>query len=178
MGANAGCHLLRPRPQLPAVIVPQPPILFPASLYTVAPMPLPAVLTPELTTALPTFPLDRIGPPPHLRRRADSIREPRPEPFEPPPASAAPLTAPQLTTPGNPVQQAASRRHTTGVLSQARNELRLLYSRRLDRQAAATRAQASEYVRQAEAALAQGDLVRAQMLAQKAEQLARFLLGQ
>ena len=169
--ALSGCGLFHRAPQPPPVLIPQPPILFPAPPDT--PMPPPtsfAVLdaAPDFSFAV-TF-----GPPPRpAPRRSPEVAAGTPPAAPPEPAPAPPLT-PALT----PQQQAAVRNQALAALERARNDLRLLAGRRLFGSAAATRAQAGEYVRQAEQALQEGDAMRAQTLAAKAETLARFLLGQ
>jgi hypothetical protein len=96
---------------------------------------------------------------------------------EPHPEAAPPPAPPQLSV-LSPYQQESYRRAALQALNNARRDLQTLYNRRnLDPQAVATRGQADEYVHQAQQALAQGDAVRAQTLAEKAETLARFLLN-
>jgi hypothetical protein len=84
-----------------------------------------------------------------------------------------------LLTPGlTPSQQQEYRNSTTNLLNQARRDLNVLNGRNLNTEQVATRTQASEWVRQAQIALNQGDLVRAQNLARKAAVLTRALFEQ
>lgn len=176
----SGCGLLRrPAPQLPAIVVAQAPILLADGAAERAPMPPPQVLTP-LTDPPPLLadagapPL--IGPPPPAPRRSDSAGDRREE-SPPAPTSALASTPPQLSPGLSPQQQAAYRRSVLALLRQTQNDLKQLYGRNLAGEAAATRSQASEYVRQAQQALSDGDMLRAQTLAAKAQTLAQFLLG-
>ncbi|HUX67985.1 MAG TPA: hypothetical protein VMV31_10920 [Terriglobales bacterium] len=173
--ASSGCALFHRRPpEPPPVVIPQPAILLapPASEPPMAP---PAELEP-LRAAPPAWLLGlRLAPPPPPRRnhevapaRNDRVAT-APAPADQPP--------PQLTAGLSPQQQAAYRNRTLALLQRTQRELAILQQRRLGAEASATRAQAGEYVRQAQQALGQGDVVRAETLAQKAETLARFLLG-
>jgi hypothetical protein len=172
--AGTGCGVFHRRaPQPPVVLILQPPILLP-SLTADPPMPPPPDFEPMAVDAPPEFPLGSIAAPPPPPRRAPG--DETADRGEHPAATPAPAP-PQLTslTPG---QQDNYRRAALLALDRAQSDLRLLYNRRgLNSQAVATRAQADEYVHQAQQALAQGDLLRAQTLADKAETLARFLLG-
>jgi hypothetical protein len=114
----------------------------------------------------------QVGPPPRPapRRVPEVVAE------APPVTDTAP--PPPLTPALTPQQQAGIRNQALAMLQRARKDLAILADRRLSDNAAATRAQAGEFVRQAEQALQEGDAVRAQTLAAKAETLARFLLGQ
>jgi hypothetical protein len=114
----------------------------------------------------------QVGPPPRPAPR----RVPEVVPEAPPVTDTAP--PPPLTPALTPQQQAGIRNQALAMLQRARKDLAILADRRLSDNAAATRAQAGEFVRQAEQALQEGDAVRAQTLAAKAETLARFLLGQ
>ncbi|MGH9466171.1 MAG: hypothetical protein ACRD1Y_02330, partial [Terriglobales bacterium] len=98
------------------------------------------------------------------------------ETVAPPPVSATP--PPPLSTGLSPQVQTAYRDQTLTTLQQAERDVQTLTRRSLTGDAVATREQATEFIRQAQAALSVGDLVRAQTLAAKAETLARFLLGQ
>lgn len=173
---SSGCALFHRRPpQPPAVVIFEPPILLP-SLIAEPPMPPPDVFTPAgLLDARPEFALGMVGPRPPLPRRPNEVArsDEHPDAATPPP----PAVPPQLSS-LSPYQQENYRRAATQVINSAQHDLQLLYNRRnLDSQAVATRAQADEYVHQAQQALAQGDLVRAQTLAEKAATLARFLLN-
>ncbi|MGH9488520.1 MAG: hypothetical protein ACRD04_13145 [Terriglobales bacterium] len=166
-----GCGLFHRTPQPPPVYIFEPPMFFPAS--PPGPMPDPVVLTPDPAAAPPwTFALEIGPPPPRPRPR----RAPEREPLHP--AAPEPPPPPQLNPGLSAREQTAYRGQVLATLQSARSDLRQLARRALSSTAAATRAQAGEYVRQAQAALAQGDLLRAQTLADKAETLARFLLGQ
>lgn len=176
----AGCGLLRrSEPQPPAIVVPQPPILLADGAAERAPMPPPSNLVP-LEAPVPILadvgapPL--IAPPPAQAHHSEGGDERRDE-MAPASNPAMPPTPPQLSAGLSPQQQADYRRSVLGILSQTQNDLKALYSRTLNGEAAATRSQASEYVRQAQQALADGDMVRAQTLAAKAQTLAQFLLG-
>jgi len=175
--ANSGCALFHRRPPgPPPVVIVQPPILLPAPAYD-APAAPPATLTP-LWQAPPRWllalRLPRLAPPP-ARRNSDAAppRSDRPQA----PTANADQPPPQLTAGLSPQQQNAYRSRTLALLQRTQRELAILQQRRLSAEASATRAQAGEYVRQAQQALGQGDVVRAETLAQKAETLARFLLG-
>jgi hypothetical protein len=166
----AGCGLFHHAPpQPPPIVVLQPPLIFPAP--PPAPMPLPYVLTPELGPLPPLADVPGYGPPPRIAYR----RRPAPQPNPPAQANVAP---PPLTAGLTPQQQAYYRRQANATLYRAGLVLARLNPRRLSPAAAATRAQANEYVRQAQQALASGDVLRAQNLADKAMTLARFLAGQ
>ena len=170
---NAGWGLFHHAPAPPAVLIPQPAIVLADDSAALAPMTPPEQLTPMPLGPLPVFPLPAAAPPP----RPFEVRNPRPRPAAA--AAGPPPPPPQLTISLNPAQQQAYRRNTMAVLGRTRSDLRRLYQRRgLSAEAAATRAQADEYVAQAQQALTQGDLIRAQALARKAETLTRFLLGQ
>lgn len=178
--AAAGCGILRrSAPQPPPIIVPQPPILLADGAAERAPMPPPSNLVP-FTLPAPILadagapPL--IGPPPAPIRHSEGGDERREE-LPSISANTLPTTPPQLSAGLSPQQQAAFRRSVLGMLSQTQSDLKALYGRTLNGEAAATRSQASEYVRQAQQALADGDMVRAQTLAAKAQTLAQFLLG-
>ncbi|MGH9475161.1 MAG: hypothetical protein ACRD1C_02390 [Terriglobales bacterium] len=168
--AAGGCTLLHRNPPLPPVVIVQPPLIFPAP--PPAPMMEPAELTPVDGPA-PVWEPVVVAPPPVERpRRAPEparAEHPTPPPDMPPPPLNAGLS---------PREQFTYRGQTLAALQRVQRDLTLLSRRSLAPAAAATRAQAGEYVRQAQSALAQGDLVRAQTLANKAETLARFLLGQ
>ena len=174
--AGAGCGVFhRHAPQPPVVLILQPPILLP-SLTADPPMPPPPDFEPMAVDAPPQFPLGFIAPRPPLPRRAPGD-EAADRGEHPAPASTPAPAPPQLTS-LTPSQQDNYRRAALLALNRSQSDLRLLYNRRdLNPQAVATRAQADEYVHQAQQALAQGDLLRAQTLAEKAETLARFLLG-
>ncbi|TAN23516.1 MAG: hypothetical protein EPN33_05055 [Acidobacteria bacterium] len=168
----SGCGLFRRTPPLPPVIIVEPPLFFPA--LPPAPMPPPADLNP-LTAPPPawTLALD-VEPPPRWRPR-------RVAPAESPafrPQADLDKPQPQLSPGMSQQQRFAYRGQVQATLGRAARDLAVLSRRSLSANATATRAQAGEYVRQAQEALQQGDLVRAQMLAAKAETLARFLLGQ
>ncbi|MGH9395061.1 MAG: hypothetical protein ACRD1E_12885 [Terriglobales bacterium] len=176
---GSGCGLFQRRaPQPPAIIVLQPPILL--APPSPAPMAPPEVLTPALdgpNAAAPDLGLALILLPPPPRRLVASDHNPEragENAAAPPAADAAP---PQLSGGVSPAQATASRQRTIIVLNQTERSLQLLNARRLNAEDTATRAQAGEYVRQARQALAQGDVVRAANLADKADTLARFLLG-
>lgn len=173
-GLAAGCGLLHHGPPMPPpILILQPPLIFPAP--PPAPMPPPFLLAPAPAPALaallvPDLPF---GPPP----RRDAYRAG--PAFQPKPAATPPSPPPPPLTAGlDPQQQAYYRRQAAATLQQANAVLQRLQARRLGPAAAATRAQANEYVRQAQQALALGDVVRAQTLADKAVTLARFLAGQ
>jgi hypothetical protein len=169
--ALSGCGLFHRAPQPLPVLIPQPPIVFPAP----PPTPMPPPTSYAVMDAAPDFSFAvALGPAPRpAPRRAPEVVAATP-PAVPPESAPPPPLTPALT----PQQQAAVRGQALAVLERARNDLRLLAGRRLFGSAAATRAQAGEYVRQAEQALQEGDAMRAQTLAAKAETLARFLLGQ
>lgn len=168
----SGCGLFRRTPPLPPVIIVEPPLLFPAP--PPAPMPAPADLNP-LTAPAPDWTLAlALPPPPRLRPR----RVAPAEPSVPRPQADVDKPQPQLSAGMSQQQRFAYRGQVQATLGRAAHDLAILARRSLSANAAATRAQAGEYVRQAQEALQQGDLVRAQMLAAKAETLARFLLGQ
>ncbi len=174
-GFAAGCGLFHHAPpQPPPILILQPPLIFPAP--PMPPMAPPYVLAPALAPppALAALLALRApyGPPP----RRDFRRGPAPAPK---PAAPAPASVnPPLTAGLNPQQQAYYRGQAVATLRQAGAVLQRLDARRLSPSAAATRAQANEYVRQARQALALGDVVRAQTLADKAYTLARFLAGE
>lgn len=178
--ALGGCGLWqRSAPQPPPVIITQAPILLADGAAERAPMPPPSNWVP-LAAPAPILadagapPL--IGPPPAPAHRSEGGDERR----EDVPAIAtnnAPATTPQLSAGLSPQQQANYRRSVMGTLSQTQSDLKALYNRSLNGEAAATRSQASEYVRQAQQALADGDMIRAQTLAAKAQTLVQFLLG-
>jgi len=176
----SGCGLFhRQPPQPPMVLIPQPPILLPAAPLGEPPMPPPAVMNPTTASTLPPITPVQVGAPPPPPRRTPENSSSHwgrhlPAADKAPQPDAAP---PQLTTNLSPAQQSEYRRNTLALLNRTQSELRTLYGRpNFDAQAAATRAQAGEYVRQARVALLQGDLVRAQTLAEKAQTLANFLL--
>lgn len=173
---TAACGVFHHRPpQPPAVLIMQPPILLP-SLVSEPPMPPPPDFYPEAVDAPPQFPVDVVAPRPPLPRREPG--EDAASRVEHPAPAATPAPAPPQLTSLTPGQQNNYRRAALLALNNAQRDLRTLYNRRnLDSQAIATRAQADEYVHQAQQALTQGDLLRAQTLAEKAATLARFLLG-
>lgn len=168
----SGCSLFRRTPPLPPVIIVEPPLWFPAP--PPAPMPPPADLNP-LPAPAPDWTL-AIEVPPAPRLRPRRIAPAEPVPF--PPQAELDKPQPQLSAGMSQQQRFAYRGQVQATLGRAAHDLEILSRRSLSANAAATRAQAGEYVRQAHEALQQGDLVRAQMLAAKAETLARFLLGQ
>lgn len=167
--ATTGCGVFHRAPPLPPILVFQPPILFPAP--PPAPMPPPTSYAVDGTPPDFTFVMP-VGPPPRPAPR----RVPEVAAEAPPVTDNAP--PPPLTPAFSPQQQAGIRNQALAILQRARKDLATLAGRRLFGGAAATRAQAGEYVRQAEQALQEGDVMRAQTLATKAETLARFLLGQ
>ncbi|HXE31051.1 MAG TPA: hypothetical protein VN515_04555 [Terriglobales bacterium] len=180
-GCATGCGFFQRRPPAPPpIVVLQAPILLPNPAQE-PPMPAPAVLTP--TTAPPPQLSARtiVGPPPHSapRRTAENASRAPDRPAPPPVDTREPLPAgPQLTPRLSPAQEAADRRNISNSLDHTRRALTVLNARHnLTVEALATRNQIAEFVRQAQEALAQGDLVRAQTLALKADTLARFLLG-
>jgi hypothetical protein len=169
-GLAVGCGLFHHAPpEPPPILILQPPLIFPAP--PPAPMPLPYLLAPELGPLPPLADAPAYAPPPR-----EAPRRPAPPPRQP--AAAPPLTSPPLTAGLSPQQQARLRRDAARTLGEAGAVLAGLNGRRLSPSAAATRAQADEYVRQGRQALASGDVVRAQTLADKAITLARFLAGQ
>jgi hypothetical protein len=171
--AGSGCGVFHRAPRPPAVLIIEPPILLP-SLIAEPPMPPPGDLYPVALADPPAFPLGAIGPRPAPVRRAGNGELTRPEPRP----EAAPAPAPPQLSSLTPYQQESYRRAALQALNNARRDLQTLYNRHnLDAQAVATRGQADEYVHQAQQALAQGDAMRAQTLAEKAETLARFLLN-
>jgi len=183
LGVGAGgCGLFQRRPALPPIVVLEAPILL--APPNPSPMLPPAVLAPPLDSpadSLPDF-ADSLAvaaalPPPP--RRASAPERPAPGDERPPmpAAAAADGPPPQLTTGLSPAQASEARQRTLNLLSQTDRALLTLNARRLNAEDSATRAQAGEYVRQARQALAQGDVVRAENLADKADTLARFLLG-
>lgn len=167
-----GCALFHRSPPLPPVVIPQPPLIFPAP--PPAPMMPPADFMP-VDDPPPAWAAMVAGPPPPVAERARRAPEAARDDH---PATAPETPPPPLNAGLSPQEQFAYRGQTLAVLQRAQHDLALLAPRALSANAAATRAQAGEYVRQAQQALAQGDLVRAQTLANKAETLARFLLGQ
>lgn len=174
--ASAGCGLFHRQPPLPPVVIVEPPILLPAPASQ-APEPPPAVLVP-LADSPPLWLLAwRLpSPPPPPRRVAEA--PPRSDHALPAPLPPVQAPAPPQMTAGlSPEQQRAYRARTLLLLQQTQRELDVLNRQQLNAEGAATRSQAGEYVRQAQQALDQGDVVRAETLAQKAETLARFLLG-
>lgn len=176
-----GCGLFQRRPALAPIVVVEPPILL--APPNPAPMLPPAILTPALDSPADSPPdfsdslaiAASLPPPP--RRTAVPGRAAPPDDHPPvaPPLTDAP--PPQLTTGLSPAQTAEVRQRTLILLSQTDRALQTLNLRRLNAEDAATRAQAGEYVRQARQALAQGEVVRAENLADKADTLTRFLLG-
>ncbi|MGH9412915.1 MAG: hypothetical protein ACRD0Y_04160 [Terriglobales bacterium] len=168
----SGCALFHRAPPLPPVIIVEPPLLFPTP--PPAPLPAPADLSPIIPPALSWKLALNIAPAPRPRPRRvappqAAAPEQKPDPNQPPPQLSAGLSQ---------REQFAYRDQVQASLVRAQRDLKILAARSLSFSAAATRAQAGEYVQQAQQALKQGDLVRAQMLAAKAETLARFLLGQ
>lgn len=175
---GAGCGVFhRAAPQPPAVVLIEPPMLLP-NLVAEPPMPPPDTLDPlalDSLDALPAFDLGYVAPRPPLLPRRPEIAS---RDDDHPDAVPAPPAAPPQLSALNPYQQQNYQRAAQQALNNARRDLQTLYNRRnLDAQSVATRAQADEYVHQAQQALTLGDVVRAQMLAEKAETLARFLLG-
>ncbi|MGH9415725.1 MAG: hypothetical protein ACRD01_03780 [Terriglobales bacterium] len=171
--AAGGCALFHGPPPLPPVIIPQSPILFLAAPPSPPPMPLPNALNPAVAGSdAPVFAALAMPPAPVPPRRA-----PAPERRAPAPA-AADAPRPQLSAELSPAQRNAYRGRVQQLLGRAQSELATLYRRNLGNEAAATRAQAGEFVHQAQQAIEQGDWVRAETLAQKADALARYLLGQ
>ncbi|MGH9481080.1 MAG: hypothetical protein ACRD1L_03215 [Terriglobales bacterium] len=176
---SGGCALFHRAPVPPPVVIPQPPVLFVASPPSPPPEPPPAELLPARWAGEPPPLLlaeAQLPPAPPLPARREG-EVARGDHAEPPPAPTTPPPPPQLSAGLSPAQQAASRDRTRALLAETERALKILNTRRLSGDAAATRAQAGEYVRQAQQALDQGDLVRAETLAQKAETLARFLIG-
>ena len=173
-----GCGVFHRSPPLPVVVIPQPPILLPGpAIYP--PMPPPSEFAPleEDATyewAASLAPDLNLSAPP--RRLAESERPRRDQP-EPPTSTQPDQPAPQLSVGLTPAQAAVARQQVEQRLAVVRHEMVLLGPRRLDATDSATRAQVGEYFRQANDALAQGDWVRAQNLADKADTLARYLLG-
>lgn len=178
----SGCMIFhRNPPQPPTVVITQPPIIVEQPPVVANPPPLPAPPPANVPSGSPP-PVVKPAPVTPPPRRAPA-RPPEPKPDEhpdtpaPAPATDQPAPVPQLSDGLSASQRAQYRRSISAAMNEAQNGLRQLSGRNLDSQAAATRSQASEYVRQAQEALDQGDLVRSLNLAQKAVTLTRFLLG-
>ncbi len=169
---EGGCFLFpRAKPVPPTLVLTQPIILSTPEVTATPPPPAPPpqviVLAPESAP--------KLSPPArHRHRRVAASLKPA-EPASPAAADAGPQ--PQLTSELTPEEAARYRRTTAEWLDAAIHDLKLTGNRQLPAEAAATRAQANEYISQAQAALAEGALVRAQNLAHKALVLAEALLG-
>lgn len=174
--ADGGCFLLhRAKPQPPALVINQPIILSSAPVVDVPTPPPPAVVPPPLKASASK---SEEGTVRRSRRPIRTAHLERPEKeaaaAPPPPADAA--VQPQLTTKLSPSESEARLRSTNEWLDAAQHDLHLIAGRRLPADQEATRSQANEYIHQAQQALAQGDLVRAQNLAHKALVLAEAIL--
>jgi hypothetical protein len=93
-----------------------------------------------------------------------------------PPATAPASSSPQLTI-GSPEQLQRDRQETVQYLNNARTDLKALEGKRLSNEQTSTVAQANEYVREAQSALDQGDVLKAHNLAWKASLLAGALVS-
>jgi len=183
--ANSGCFIFgrKAKPAPPTVVISQPIILTPPPVTNPLPAQPPVPENPP--RKIPTGNATRSTRPPMRRRGREYDTSPSHHPgavsrttADTPPShpdeSSFPLLTPGLT----PSQQQEYRNSTVGLLNQARQDLRVLNGRNLSSEQVATRTQASEWVRQAQIALNQGDLVRAQNLARKAAVLTRALFEQ
>lgn len=181
---NSGCFIFggRAKPVPPTVVINQPIVLAAPSVTQPNPPPPPMPATPTViipagaNAAKHRQPVVRR----HPRENNHSSRHPatvnRSGPDAPARASNGNLP---LLTPGlSPAEEHAYRAATVQFLNQARQDLSVLNGRNLSADQVATRTQASEFVRQAQIALNQGDVVRAQNLARKATVLTHALFEQ
>ena len=179
--ANSGCFIFgrKAKPAPPTVVISQPIILTPPPVANPLPAQPPVPANPP--RVIPSGPTPRHAKRPARRRTRESENHSahhsaivgRATDDTPRPGNDAslPLLTPGLTS----AQQQEYRNSTVGLLNRARQDLNILNGRNLTAEQVATRTQASEWVRQAQIALNQGDLVRAQNLARKAAVLTRAL---
>ncbi len=167
---EGGCFLFpRAKPVPPTLVLTQPIILSTPEVTATPPPPPPKVIVLAPESAPKPSPPAR-----HRRRHVAASRKPA-EAANPAAADAGPQ--PQLTSELTPEEAARYRRTAAEWLDAASHDLKLTANRQLAAEEAATRAQANEYISQAQAALAEGAVVRAQNLAHKALVLAEALLG-
>ncbi|MGH9466174.1 MAG: hypothetical protein ACRD1Y_02345, partial [Terriglobales bacterium] len=140
-----GCGIFHRAPQPPPVVILEAPMFFPASAP--GPMPTPADLSPEALPPLRWKVALNLVPPPRLLRR----RRPVHETVAPQPASVPPPPPPPLSTGLSPQVQTAYRDQTLATLQQAERDVQTLARRSLTGDAVATREQATEFIRQAQA---------------------------
>ncbi len=171
---EGGCFLFpRAKPVPPTLVLTQPIILSTPDVTATPPPPAPPAPPNVIVLAPESAP--KLSPPArHRRRHVAASRKPV-EAANPAAADAGPQ--PQLTSELTPEEAARYRRTTAEWLDAAIHDLKLTANRQLAAEEAATRAQANEYISQAQAALAEGAVVRAQNLAHKALVLAEALLG-
>lgn len=182
---NSGCFFFgrKAKPTPPTVVISQPIILTPPPVSQ--PMPAEPPVPANPPRVIPSGRDTKTVNHPSRRRprESESRTTHRPAPVSKATTDTAahagndnPLP---LLTPGlSPSQQQEYRNSTTNLLNQARRDLNVLNGRNLNTEQVATRTQASEWVRQAQIALNQGDVVRAQNLARKAAVLTRALFEQ
>ena len=183
---SSGCFIFgrKAKPAPPTVVISQPIILTPPPVTNPVPAQPPVPENPP--RVIPSGPAPRHTKHPARRRTRESDPRAAHHPSTvsrttadaPPPRPENESTLPLLTPGLTPAQQQEYRNSTASLLNQARQDLNVLNGRNLTAEQVATRTQASEWVRQAQIALNQGDLVRAQNLARKAAVLTRALYEQ
>lgn len=184
---NSGCSMFgrKAKPVPPTIVINQPIILSPPPVTQTVPAEPPVPANPPLVIPSGRNEAKNAGRSSHRRSRENNTHQQR-RPGNvnhtttdtPPAHPEAPATVPPLTPGLTPSQQQGYRNSTNALLNQARQDLGVLNGRNLSSDQVATRTQASEWVRQAQIALNQGDLVRAQNLARKAAVLTRALYEQ
>lgn len=173
----AGCASMEARPNVgdrPALIVPLPP----AHVIEAAPEPEPE---PEPVSELPPAPppVSRTSRPASSRPAAPPPTDPKPveQPPVEPPVAAPPVTPPaQLRTPQTADTSAAARTART-TIQNATTILNGVNYGPLSNERKKAYDQAKLFLKQAEDALKEGNLVFAQAVANKAETLAKELAG-
>lgn len=183
---NSGCFMFgrKAKPTPPTIVISQPIILTPPPVSQ--PMPVEPAIPANPPRVIPSGRETKgTSRPPRRRSRENDNRtnhrsaSVNRSTADTPPARPESDTPLPLLTPGlTQTQQQEYRSSTSSLLNQARQDLNILNGRNLTTEQVATRTQASEWVRQAQIALNQGDLVRAQNLARKAAVLTRALYEQ
>ncbi len=166
----AGCF--HSEPALP----PAPPAVSEPVLVLTPP---PPVMLPPAPPAAPTVAASQPSPhKPQPRRHLPARHHYAPHPAAPLPPAPKPAAPPpplDLSAGLSPQQQIAYRRDAVAWLAASRNQLAAVARRHFNAIGEADRLQAKDYVRQAERALAHGDVVSARSLAYKAMLLAQAL---